>query len=56
MRGWPFWVPAVILQMAYDGSWLGGQTFISFDKKPVKLLSALGQSSHLLSWQTQKQA
>lgn len=35
--------------IAYDGSWLGGETFVSFDKKAIKLLSALGQSSRLLS-------
>lgn len=35
--------------IAFDGSWLGGQTFVSFDKKAVKLLSVLGQSSRLLS-------
>jgi predicted nucleic-acid-binding protein len=35
--------------IAYDGSWLGGETFVSFDKKAVKLLSAQGQSTRLLS-------
>ena len=35
--------------IAYDGSWLGGETFVSFDRKAIKLLSALGQSSRLLS-------
>jgi predicted nucleic-acid-binding protein len=35
--------------IAYDGSWLGGKTFVSFDKKAVKLLSAQGQSTRLLS-------
>ncbi|CAQ85151.1 MULTISPECIES: type II toxin-antitoxin system VapC family toxin [Photorhabdus] len=35
--------------IAYDGSWLGGEIFVSFDKKAVKLLSAQGKSAHLLS-------
>jgi predicted nucleic-acid-binding protein len=34
--------------MAYEGSWLGGETFVSFDKHAVKLLSAQGQSARLL--------
>ncbi|WP_276121449.1 type II toxin-antitoxin system VapC family toxin [Pararhizobium qamdonense] len=34
--------------IAYDGNWLGGETFVSFDKKAVKLMSVLGQSSRLL--------
>jgi predicted nucleic-acid-binding protein len=34
--------------MAYEGSWLGGETFVSFDKRAVKLLSAQGQSASLL--------
>lgn len=33
---------------AYDGSWLGGGVFVSFDKKAVKLLSEQGQSTRLL--------
>jgi predicted nucleic-acid-binding protein len=35
--------------IAYDGSWLGGETFVSFDKRAIKLLSVLGQASRLLS-------
>jgi predicted nucleic-acid-binding protein len=35
--------------IAYDGSWLGGETFVSFDKRAIKLRSALGQASRLLS-------
>jgi predicted nucleic-acid-binding protein len=35
--------------IAYDGSWLGGETFVSFDKKAVKLLSAQGHLTRLLS-------
>jgi len=34
--------------MAYEGNWLGGETFVSFDKKAVALLSAQGQSARLL--------
>ena len=34
--------------MAYEGSWLGGETFVSFDKKAVSLLVASGQSARLL--------
>jgi predicted nucleic-acid-binding protein len=35
--------------IAFDGGWLGGETFVSFDRKAVKLLSAQGQSAQLLS-------
>lgn len=34
--------------IAYDGSWLGGETFVSFDKKAVKRLTARGQTARLL--------
>lgn len=34
--------------IAYDGNWLGGETFVSFDKKAVKLLTDQGHSSRLL--------
>ena len=34
--------------IAYEGQWLGGETFVSFDKKAVALLGALGQSARLL--------
>lgn len=34
--------------IAYEGKWLGGATFVSFDKKAVSLLSAQGQSTRLL--------
>lgn len=34
--------------IAYEGSWLGADTFVSFDKKAVKLLAAQGQSTRLL--------
>jgi predicted nucleic-acid-binding protein len=34
--------------IAYEGRWLGGETFVSFDKKAVGLLTARGQSAQLL--------
>jgi predicted nucleic-acid-binding protein len=34
--------------IAYEGKWLGGETFVSFDKKAVGLLSAHGQSARVL--------
>ncbi|HEX6018408.1 MAG TPA: hypothetical protein VFZ28_09935 [Burkholderiaceae bacterium] len=34
--------------IAYEGVWLGGDTFVSFDKQAVGLLSALGQPARLL--------
>ena len=34
--------------IAYEGKWLGGETFVSFDKKAVALLTAQGQSTRLL--------
>ena len=34
--------------MAYEGNWLGGETFVSFDKKAVALFMAQGQSARLL--------
>lgn len=34
--------------IAFEGQWLGGETFVSFDKKAVVLLSAQGQSTKLL--------
>lgn len=34
--------------IAYEGTWLGGDTFVSFDKQAVGLLSALGQPARLL--------
>jgi predicted nucleic-acid-binding protein len=34
--------------IAYEGSWLGADTFISFDKKAVKLLEEQGGSAQLL--------
>ncbi len=35
--------------IAYDGRWLDGETFVSFDKKAVKLLTAQGQMAQLLA-------
>ncbi|SRR5579871_2628559 len=35
--------------IAYEGNWLGGEIFTSFDKKAVKLMAARGESVCLLS-------
>lgn len=35
--------------IAYEGNWLGADTFASFDKRAVKLLEAQGRSVRLLS-------
>jgi predicted nucleic-acid-binding protein len=35
--------------IAYEGSWLGAEMFVSFDKKAVKLMKAQGDSVRLLS-------
>jgi predicted nucleic-acid-binding protein len=35
--------------IAYEGSWLGADTFISFDKKAVRLIEAQGKSARLLA-------
>jgi predicted nucleic-acid-binding protein len=34
--------------IAYEGSWLGAETFVSFDKRAVKLMDAQGHSARLL--------
>jgi predicted nucleic-acid-binding protein len=34
--------------IAYEGNWLGGETFVSFDTKAVALLEAQGQQVRLL--------
>ncbi|WP_226857144.1 hypothetical protein [Acidithiobacillus concretivorus] len=34
--------------IACEGNWLGGETFVSFDKKVVALFAAHGQSTRLL--------
>jgi predicted nucleic-acid-binding protein len=35
--------------IAYEGSWLGGEIFVSFDKKAVSLLGKRGQDTKLVS-------
>jgi predicted nucleic-acid-binding protein len=35
--------------IAYEGALLGGETFVSFDKKAVSLISERGQQARLLS-------
>jgi predicted nucleic-acid-binding protein len=35
--------------IAYEGSWLGAEIFVSFDRKAVKLMEAQGRSVQLLS-------
>lgn len=34
--------------IAYEGTWLGGEIFASFDRKAVALLTEQGQQAHLL--------
>lgn len=34
--------------IGYEGSWLGAETFVSFDRRAVKLLEAQGHSVRLL--------
>ena len=34
--------------IAYEGNWLGGETFVSFDKKAVALLKAQGEQARCL--------
>ena len=34
--------------IAFEGQWLGGETFVSFDKKAVALLDKQGQAARLL--------
>ncbi len=34
--------------IAYEGSWLGGEIFVSFDKKAVSLIGKQGQQTKLL--------
>jgi predicted nucleic-acid-binding protein len=34
--------------IAHEGTWLGGETFVSFDKQAVALLTAHGQPARLL--------
>ena len=35
--------------IAYEGSWLGAEVFVSFDKTAAKLMEARGESVRLLS-------
>ncbi len=35
--------------IAYEGRWLGAESFVSFDKKAVKLIEKSGGSARLLS-------
>jgi len=35
--------------MAHQGKWLGGETFVSFDKRAVTLLSKQGEATQLLA-------
>jgi predicted nucleic-acid-binding protein len=35
--------------IGYEGSWLGSDAFVSFDKKAVKLMEAQGGSARLLA-------
>jgi predicted nucleic-acid-binding protein len=35
--------------IAYEGKWLGGETFVSFDRKAVEMLKAQGMAARLLS-------
>ncbi len=34
--------------IAYEGNWLGGETFVSFDKQAVTLLARQGHSARVL--------
>jgi predicted nucleic-acid-binding protein len=34
--------------IAFDGQWLGGETFVSFDKGAVKRLKGLGSAARML--------
>ncbi len=34
--------------IAYEGKWLGGETFVSFDKKAVEMLTAAGVPARVL--------
>jgi predicted nucleic-acid-binding protein len=35
--------------IAHDGNWLGGETFVSFDKRAVSLIAEQGQQAKLLA-------
>jgi len=36
-------------EIAYEGKWLGADTFVSFNKKAVTLIEAQGLSARLLA-------
>lgn len=35
--------------IAYEGKWMGGETFVSFDRKAVAVIAKQGQQTRLLS-------
>jgi predicted nucleic-acid-binding protein len=35
--------------IAYEGNWLGGETFVSFDKRAVSLIARQGQQAKVLA-------
>ena len=35
--------------IAYEGAWLGGETFVSFDKKAISLITEQGGQARLLT-------
>jgi predicted nucleic-acid-binding protein len=35
--------------IAYEGNWLGAETFVSFDKRAVSLITKHGQQAKLLT-------
>jgi predicted nucleic-acid-binding protein len=35
--------------IAYEGRWLGGETFVSFDRQAVTLLTSQGQAAEVLA-------
>ena len=35
--------------IAFEGAWLGGETFVSFDRKAVSLIAGQGQQARLLA-------
>jgi predicted nucleic-acid-binding protein len=35
--------------IAYEGAWLGGETFVSFDRKAVSLIAQSGQQARLVA-------
>ncbi len=35
--------------IAYEGAWLGAETFVSFDRKAVRLIQERGEQARLLS-------